>query len=81
MKPQVTLYTRPGCCLCDDAKRVIGQARRLAGFDYAEVDIDGDPELRRLYTDEVPVVAINGVKAFKYHVDRNEFLKKLEARS
>jgi len=79
--PRLTLYTRAGCCLCDDAKQVIERARRRAAFDYQELDIDGDPELRRLYNDEVPVIAINGVKAFKYKVDLKEFLKKLAARA
>jgi len=81
MKPLVTLYTRAGCCLCDDAKRVLAAARRRADFDYEERDIDGDPELVRLYNDEVPVIAINRVKAFKYRIDMNEFLKKLAARA
>jgi glutaredoxin len=80
MKPRVTLYTRVGCCLCDDAKRVLAEAGRRADFDYEEFDIDRDPELRRLYNDEVPVVAINHVKAFKYRIDMAEFLKKLAAR-
>ena len=80
-KPLVTLYTRAGCCLCDDAKRVLVDARRRADFDYEELDIDGDPELRRLYNDEVPVIAINQVKAFKYKVTRDEFLKRLAARA
>jgi glutaredoxin len=81
MKPLVTLYTRTGCCLCDDAKRVLAEARRRADFDYEELDIDRDPELVRLYNDEVPVIAIDRVKAFKYHIDMNEFLKKLAARA
>jgi glutaredoxin len=81
MKPTVTLYTRTGCCLCDDAKRVLLEARRRADFDYQEFDIDADPELRRLYNDEVPVIAINRVKAFKYRVDMKEFLKRLAART
>jgi glutaredoxin len=80
-KPKVTLYTRAGCCLCDDAKRVLSDARRRADFDYEELDIDLDPELRRQYNDEVPVIAINRVKAFKYKVTRDEFLKKLAARA
>jgi glutaredoxin len=77
----VTLYTRAGCCLCDDAKRVIADARKRAAFDYEELDIDTDPELRRLYNDEVPVIAIDRVKAFKYRVEMREFLKKLAARA
>ena len=61
MKPRVTLYTRAGCCLCDEAKVVLADARRRADFDYEELDIDRDPELLRRYHDEVPVVAINHV--------------------
>jgi len=85
MKPavprKVTLYTRKGCCLCDDAKRVLLESRRHASFEYEEFDIDTDPALRQLYNDEVPVIAINGLKAFKYRLDMKEFLKKLAARA
>ena len=81
MKPRITLYTRAGCCLCDAAKLVLADARRRADFEYEEVDIDLDPELRRRYNDEVPVIAIDGVKAFKYKVNHDEFLKKLAARA
>jgi len=80
-KPLVALYTRKGCCLCDDAKAVILAARSRAVFDYQEFDIDLDQELRRRYNDEVPVIEINHVKAFKYRVDMQEFLKKLAARA
>ncbi len=80
MRPLVTLYTRAGCCLCDAAKQVIQAARREAEFDYEEVDIDADPEFQRLYNDTVPVIAINGAKAFKYKVEKRELLKKLAAR-
>ena len=81
MKPAVTLYTRAGCCLCDDARRILADLRRQAEFDYREIDIDRDPELRARYNDEVPVIAIDGRKAFKYRVEAKEFLKKLKARA
>jgi len=79
MKPHVTLYTRVGCCLCDDVKQVIAAARTDVEFTYEEIDIDRDPDLLRLYNHEVPVVAINRRKAFKYRLSMNEFLKKLAA--
>ena len=79
-RPVVTLFTRRGCHLCDDAKRVIESARSRAAFDYEERDIDADPELLRLYNGEVPVIAIDGRKAFKYRLDMNEFLKRLADR-
>jgi len=78
-RPLVTLFTRKGCHLCDDAKRVIDAARARADFDYVERDIDADPELLGLYSEEVPVIAIDGRKAFKYRLDMNEFLKRLAA--
>jgi len=80
MKPLVTLYTRAGCHLCDDAKKVIAAARARVDFDYEELDIDADPELRGLYNEEVPVIAIDRRKAFKYRLDMNEFLKRLAGR-
>ncbi len=78
--PVVTLYTRQGCCLCDDAKEVLAEARRRARFEYQEVDIDEDPELQRQYNDEVPVITIDGAKAFKYRVELQDLLRRLAAR-
>ena len=80
-QPKVTLYTRASCCLCDEAKRVLERARRRLPFELEEVDIDSDAELRRIYNEEVPVIAINGAKAFKYRVTDPELLKKLAARA
>jgi glutaredoxin len=79
-RPVVTLYTRKGCHLCDDAKAVILAARGRAEFEYEERDIDADPELLRLYNEEVPVIAIDGRKAFKYTLTMTDLLKKLERR-
>jgi glutaredoxin len=78
---KVTLYTRAGCCLCNDAKKVLNCARSSADFELDEIDIDQHPEWLALYNEEVPVIAIDGRKAFKYRVDRREFLKKLAARA
>ncbi len=79
--PRVTLYTRKGCCLCEEAREALEQARGQASFRLEIVDIDRDPELRRLYNEEVPVVAIDGKKAFKYRVPVDEFLKRLARRT
>jgi glutaredoxin len=77
---RITIYTRKNCCLCDDAKVAIRDARTKAVFEVDEIDIDSDPELQKRYNDEVPVVEINGSKAFKYRVSADELLKKLAAR-
>jgi hypothetical protein len=51
-----------------------------ADFRWREVDIDADPELQRKFTDEVPVVFIDGRKAFKYRMDVSDFLRLLQGR-
>lgn len=68
---QVTFYTRRDCPLCDKAKAAI----RASGVDVdlIEVDIDEDPELQRQFTDDVPVIYINGKEAFRHFVHPQEF--------
>jgi hypothetical protein len=78
--PQVILYYRKGCHLCQVVKESLAKLSRRAQFNWQEVDVDSDPSLRRQFTDEVSVVFINGHKAFKYRMDEKEFLQKLEAR-
>jgi glutaredoxin len=74
---QVVLYSRKGCHLCEVMKESLNKLSRRAGFTWRDVDVDSDSELRRQFNDEVPVVFINGRKAFKYRMDEREFLKKL----
>lgn len=77
--PEVVLYTRAGCHLCEEAKEQIRRAQAEAPFAFREVDIDLDPELREHYHEEVPVVFVGGKKAFKYRIDPREFRKRLRA--
>jgi glutaredoxin len=80
LKPhQVVVYSRKGCHLCEIVKETLHKLQRRGGFDWQEIDVDGDDQLRRLYNDEVPVVFIDGHKAFKYHMDEEEFLRKIAA--
>ncbi len=74
---EVILYSRKGCHLCEIVKESLCKLQKRGGFTWQEVDVDADAETRRLYNDEVPVVFINGRKAFKYHMDEQEFLRKL----
>jgi len=76
----VVVYSRKGCHLCDLVKETLRTVQNEADFRWREVDIDTDPELRRKYTDEVPVVFINGRKAFKYRMGGREFLRVLSGR-
>ena len=79
--PEVIVYSRKQCHLCDEVKKKLSYLQSRAQFQWREIDIDSDPELLRLYNEEVPVVFIDGRKAFKYTLDEREFLKKLDARS
>jgi len=74
---EVVLYSRKGCHLCEIVKESLVKLEKHAGFTWREIDVDSDPEVRRRYTDEVPVVFINGRKAFKYRMNEREFLRKL----
>ena len=76
----VVVYSRKDCHLCDVVKNTLMQVQDEADFHWREVDIDTDPELRRKFTDEVPVVFIAGRKAFKYHMKVSDFLRVLAAR-
>ncbi len=76
---EVILYSRKGCHLCEIVKESLAKLAHHSSFQWREVDVDTDEELRRKFTDEVPVVFINGRKAFKYHMDEREFLRKLKA--
>jgi glutaredoxin len=77
-KPVVTIYSRPGCHLCEEAKASIDAAGCSDQFTLEEVNIDLDPALRERYQYDIPVVLINGIKAFKYRVDPREFRRKLQ---
>jgi len=74
---QVMLYTRKGCHLCEIVKESLLKLHRRGGFQWSEVDVDSDEKLRREFNDQVPVVFIDGHKAFKYRMDEREFLRKL----
>jgi len=67
--PRITLYTRPGCHLCGEARGVIEQVCAELGEEYAEVDIDADPELIARFTDEVPVTFVDGRQHDFWRVD------------
>jgi glutaredoxin len=69
MTPVVTLYGRPGCHLCDDARAVLVPLAAQLGFALEEVDIEGDDDLHRRYLERIPVVALDGEELFDFFVD------------
>jgi glutaredoxin len=80
-KTQVVLYTRPGCHLCEDAKREILSANCADEYALEEVNIDNDPALLERYRYEIPVITINGIKAFKHRLTAAEFKRAVKRSS
>ena len=73
----VTVYSKPGCHLCEEAKAKIKLAGCDGEFTLEEVNIEDDPALLERYQYDIPIVLINGVKVFKHKVDPGEFRRKL----
>jgi hypothetical protein len=74
----VTLYGKPGCHLCDEARDVVASARDERGFDLREVDVSLDAVSYRRYGERIPVVEIDGEEAFEYHVDPGDLRERLD---
>jgi glutaredoxin len=74
----VVLYSRPGCCLCDDAREILERVRSRRLFDLSEVDIDADEALLRTYLERIPVVTIDGVEAFELFVNEAALERRLD---
>ena len=75
----LTLYTRPGCHLCDDAREAIGRAREQVTFAVEEVDIERDDALHRRYLERIPVIELDGEVLFEYFVDEPALVTRLQA--
>jgi glutaredoxin len=66
------MYSRPGCGLCDEARRVILDVRERTPFRYEEVYISGDDALELEYGIRIPVVLVDGEERFEVRVDASE---------
>jgi glutaredoxin len=77
MSLRVTLYSRVDCCLCDEMKALLRSVGRKITFEVEEIDVDSDPHLQQQYGHEVPVLLINGRKAFKVRTTERELRNRL----
>lgn len=73
----VTLYGRPGCHLCDDARLALVRVQQKASFELEEVDITTDDALHARYLERIPVIALNGEELFDYHVDEDALERRI----
>jgi glutaredoxin len=69
LPPRVTLLSRVGCHLCDDARAVLASVAADSGVAWEERDVDADPLLAAEYGDRVPVVMIDGREHAYWRVD------------
>jgi hypothetical protein len=71
---RLTLYSREGCCLCDEARQVLIRVhdRHPGAFSWQECDIDSDERLHRAYLERIPVVTIDGEEAFELFLNEPE---------
>ena len=77
----LTIYSRPGCHLCDEMKAVVLRAARSVPLTVEEIDISLDAELDERYGSEIPVLMVDGKKAAKYRVTEEELARILDARA
>jgi len=73
----VEILTRASCRLCDEMKQVLNQAATGLDVQLRETDIDADPELTAKYGHDIPVLFVNGSKAFKHRATAQELKKRL----
>lgn len=74
---RLTLYGKPGCCLCDEARAAVRAVSAHRDVTVEEVDISLDPVLARRYGERIPVLALDGEDAFELGVDAGELERRL----
>ena len=79
--PIVTLYTKPGCHLCEAAKQVIAAVRRQQPFDLVVRNILDDPAAFDRYRHAIPVVLVNGLEVARHRLAHGELIAALGAAS
>ena len=75
--PTITLYGKPGCHLCDDARIEIERLRAERDFELEQVDVSLDPGLQRRYGERIPVISLDGEELFELHIDAAKLLQLL----
>ncbi len=77
----LTIYSRPGCHLCDEMKAVVQTVARSIPLSLEEVDISTDPALEARYGLEIPVLLVDGRKAAKYRIGEAQLRQLLAGRA
>lgn len=78
MDLKVQLYTKKGCHLCVVARDIILRVLRKVPFEFQEIDIESSSDLYERFKEEIPVVFVNGERAFTYRVHEGELRRMLK---
>jgi glutaredoxin len=73
MAARITLYGRPECHLCDDARVILERI----GEPFEEVDIDSDDELLKRYVERIPVVTLDGEELYDFFIDEHDLRQRV----
>jgi glutaredoxin len=76
---RVTVYSKPGCHLCEDAVEIVAKVCADLGTAYEEVDITTDPDLQRRYGEQIPVTLVDGAQHDFWRVDERRLRAALGA--
>lgn len=68
----ITLYEKPGCCLCDDARALLEELAGNVEFELREIDIRDDPALFQRYRYRIPVIAVDGSEVLEGRIDATD---------
>jgi glutaredoxin len=78
---QVTLYTKPGCHLCEAVEQVIARVRRTIDFDFVKRNILDDPTDLQSYGHLIPVVTLDGREIARHRMTESQLRAALQAKS
>ena len=78
MTAHLTVYTKPGCHLCEEAVRTLTRLQAQTPFRLEEISIESDPALFAEYGEQIPVVLLNGKFLSEYAVDEDQVRAKLK---
>ena len=73
----VVLITRAGCHLCEQAEQTLRAMAGELGFGYEERDVDADPSLKAEYSDDVPVILLDGRQHGYWRVEESRLRRAL----
>jgi glutaredoxin len=80
-RSRVSLFHAAGCHLCERAREQLEALRDELGFEFEEIDVGGDQALEERYREWLPVIEIDGERAFVYYLQEDAFRRRLAARS